>query len=388
MKIKDIRTIALSYKCEPPYGSAGGMQARRGALIVEVETDEGIIGIGESGLGGGATATVIEKDLKPLLVGRDPTMIEGLWQLMFARTRQYGRRGVVMNAISGIDIALWDIAGKIAKMPVYKLLGASRDRVEAYASGGFYQEGKGVDGVAGEAESYRSRGFRGMKMKIGRNPSTGSHLRHLANMAEVCEVEPEVDIARVAAVRKALGPQAKLMVDVNCAWSPDFAIRMGRELDPYNLYWIEEPVATDDIDGSARVADALTTPIAGYETETGLYGFRELVTRGAVDIVQLDVAWSGGFSEGKRIAAFAQAHHRMVAPHAFAGAVLLIASLHYAAAIPNALALEWDQNPNGLRDELLKEGLKLESDGTVKLPERPGLGIELDRDAVEKYRVG
>ncbi|HEY1796440.1 MAG TPA: mandelate racemase/muconate lactonizing enzyme family protein [Stellaceae bacterium] len=387
MKIKDIRTIALSYKCEPPYGSAGGMQARRGALIVEVETDDGIVGIGESGLGGGATATVIEKDLKPLLLGRDPTLIEGLWQLMFARTRQYGRRGVVMNAISGIDIALWDIAGKVAKMPVYKLLGASRDRVEAYASGGFYQEGKGVDGVAGEAESYRARGFRGMKMKIGRNPSTGSHLRHLANMAEVCEVEPEVDIARVAAVRKALGPQAKLMVDVNCAWSPDFAIRMGRELEPYDLYWIEEPVATDDIDGSARVADALTTPIAGYETETGLYGFRELVTRGAVDIVQLDVAWSGGFSEGKRIAAFAQAHHRMIAPHAFAGAVLLIASLHYAASIPNALALEWDQNPNGLRDELLTEGLKLESDGTVKLPERPGLGIELDRGAVEKYRV-
>jgi len=388
MKIKDIRTITLAYRCEPPYGSAGGMQARRGALIVEVETDDGTIGIGESGLGGGATATVIERDLKPLLLGRDPLMIEELWQLMFARTRQYGRRGVVMNAMSGIDIALWDIAGKVAKMPVYKLLGASRDRVEAYASGGFYQEGKGVDGVAGEAESYRARGFRGMKMKIGRNPSTGSHLRHLASMAEVCEVEPEVDIARVAAVRKALGPQAKLMVDVNCAWSPDFAIRMGRELEPYNLYWIEEPVATDDIDGSARVADALATPIAGYETETGLYGFRELVTRGAVDIVQLDVAWSGGFSEGKRIAAFAQAHHRMVAPHAFAGAVLLVASLHYAASIPNALALEWDQNPNGLRDELLKEGLKLESDGMVKLPERPGLGIELDRGAVERYRVG
>jgi len=388
MKIKDIRATALSYKCEPPYGSAGGMQARRGALLVEVETDDGIVGIGESGLGGGATATVIEKDLKPLLVGRDPLMIEGLWQLMFARTRQYGRRGVVMNAISGIDIALWDIAGKVAKLPVYKLLGAARDRVEAYASGGFYQEGKGVDGVAGEAEGYRARGFRGMKMKIGRNPSTGSHLRHLANMAEVCEVEPEVDIARVTAVRKALGPQAKLMVDVNCAWSPDFAISMGRALEPYNLYWIEEPVATDDIDGSARVADALATPIAGYETETGLYGFRELVTRGAVDIVQLDVAWSGGFSEGKRIAAFAQAHHRMVAPHAFAGAVLLVASLHYAAAIPNALALEWDQNPNGLRDELLKKGLRLESDGTVKLPERPGLGIELDRAAVDRYRVG
>ena len=159
-------------------------------------------------------------------------------------------------------------------------------------------------------------------------------------------------------------------------------------MEPYNLYWIEEPVATDDIDGSAEVADALHTPIAGYETEVGLYGFRELIGRGAVDIVQLDIAWSGGFSEGRRIAAYAQAHHRMVAPHAFAGAVLLVASLHFAAAIPNGLVLEWDQNPNALRDELLKEPLKLESDGTVRLPERPGLGIELDRAAVERYRVG
>jgi L-alanine-DL-glutamate epimerase-like enolase superfamily enzyme len=388
MKIADIRTIALSYKCDPPYASASGVQSRRGALLVEIETDDGIVGIGEAGMGGGSTATVIEKDLKPALIGQDPLMIEGLWQRMFHKTRQYGRRGVVMNAISGIDIALWDIAGKVAKLPVYKLLGACRDRVEAYASGGFYQEGKGVDGVAGEAEGYRARGFRGMKMKIGRNPSTGTHLREWVGNPGFLEVDPSDDIARVAAARKALGPQAKLMVDVNCAWSPDFAIQMGRALEPYNLYWIEEPVATDDIDGSARVADALATPIAGYETETGLYGFRELVTRGAVDIVQLDVAWSGGFSEGKRIAAFAQAHHRMVAPHAFAGAVLLVASLHFAASIPNALALEWDQNPNGIRDELLKEGLHLESDGTVKLPERPGLGIELDRGAVDRYRVG
>src|SRR4051794_8525186 len=140
--------------------------------------------------------------------------------------------------------------------------------------------------------------------------------------------------------------------------------------------------------GSVRVADALHTPIAGYETELGLYGFRELIRRGAVDIVQVDVAWSGGFSEGKRIAAYAGAHHRMVAPHAFAGAVLLLSSLHYAASVPNALVLEWDQNQNALRDELLKEPLKLESDGTVRLPERPGLGIELDRAAVERYRVG
>jgi L-alanine-DL-glutamate epimerase-like enolase superfamily enzyme len=388
MKIAAVRTIALSCPVDPPYASAAGVQSRRGALLVEVETDSGIVGIGEAGLGGGATATVIEKDLAPLLVGEDPLLIEGLWQKMFMRTRQYGRRGVVMQAISGIDIALWDIAGKVARLPVYKLLGACRDRVEAYASGGFYQAGKSAADLAGEAEGYRARGFKGMKMKIGRNPSTQTHLRQVLGNSSFCEVDPSEDLARVAAVRQALGPQAKLMVDVNCAWSPAFAIEMGRAMEPYHLYWIEEPVETDDIEGSARVADALATPIAGYETELGLYGFRELIRRGAVDIVQLDIAWSGGFSEGRRIAAYAQAHHRMVAPHAFAGAVLLVASLHFAAAMPNALVLEWDQNPNGVRDELLKQPLKLESDGTIRLPERPGLGIELDRAAIDRYRVG
>ena len=387
MKIVDIRAIPLSYRCEPPYGSAGGMQASRGGLLVEVETDDGITGIGEAGVGGGSTHNVIEQQLRPMLLGEDPLLIEGLWQKMFARTRQFGRRGIIMNAISGIDIALWDIAGKVAKLPVYRLLGACRDRVEAYASGGFYQEGKSIDDLAGEAEGYRARGFHAMKMKIGRNPSTQTHLRHLAANAQTCEVEPEEDIARVAAVRRALGPQAKLMVDVNCAWSPAFAIEMGRALEPYKLYWIEEPVATDDIDGSARVADALATPIAGYETEIGLYGFRELITRGAVDVVQPDIAWTGGFSEGRRIAALAQAHHLMVAPHAFGGAVLLAASLHFAASIPNALVLEFDQNPNGLRDELLKEPLRADGDGMIRLPERPGLGIELDPAAVERYRV-
>src|ERR1700730_17546621 len=254
MKIVDIRTIPLSYRCEPPYGSAGGMQARRGALLVEIETDERVIGIGEAGVGGGSTRDVIEKQLRPMLIGEDPLMIEGLWQKMCARPRQFGRRGIVMNAISGIDIALWDIAGKVAKLPLYRLLGGCRDRVEAYASGGFYQEGKGVDELAGEAEGYLARGFKGMKMKIGRNPSTQTHLRHLAEHAELCEVEPEEDIARVAAVPKALGPHAKLMIDVNCAWSPAMAIRMGRAREPYDLYWIEEPGAAADNGSRARGA--------------------------------------------------------------------------------------------------------------------------------------
>src|ERR1700747_2227787 len=135
MKIVDIRTIPLSYRCAPPYGSAGGMQARRGSLLVEIETDELVTGIGQAaGVGGGVTGRVIEKVWRPMLIGEAPLLIEGLWQKMFARTRQFGRRGVVINAISGIDIALWDVAGKVAKLPLYRLLGGCRHRVEAYAS--------------------------------------------------------------------------------------------------------------------------------------------------------------------------------------------------------------------------------------------------------------
>ena len=390
MKIADVRTIPLSYRCEKPYMSAAGVQAARHALLVEIETDNGLIGIGEAGSAGGALAStqvVVEQELKPLLMGEDPLLIERLWQKMFQRTRQHGRRGIVMHAISGLDVALWDIAGKVAKLPVYRLLGAYCDKVEAYASGGFYQEDKDVVALADEAASYIAHGYGAMKMKVGRNPSTQTNLREMLAQNERCVVSLDEDLARVEAARKALGREAKLMIDINCAWSPALAIQMGQALEPYRLYWIEEPVATDDIRGSAEVARALGTAIAGYETEVGLYGFRELITRGAVDIAQPDIAWAGGFTECRRIAALAHAYNLMVAPHAFSSAITLVASMHLLASIPNGLILEFDQNPNALRQELLKEPITVAREGFVTLPDRPGLGVELDPVAVEKYRV-
>jgi L-alanine-DL-glutamate epimerase-like enolase superfamily enzyme len=305
---------------------------------------------------------------------------------MFQRSRQHGRRGIIMHAISGIDVALWDLAGKVANLPLYRLLGAYRDRVEAYASGGFYQEGKDVAALAEEAGSYMSQGYRAMKMKIGRNPSTQTNLRQMLPLHDTCVVSLEEDLARIAAVRQVLGSEAKLMVDINCAWSPALAIQMGRAMEPYNLYWIEEPVATDDIRGSAEVARALGTAIAGYETEVGVYGFRELITQGAVDIVQPDIAWAGGFTECRRIAALAYAHNIMVAPHAFSSALTLVAAMHLLASIPNGLMLEFDQNPHALREQLLTEPIRAEN-GYVTMPERPGLGVELDPEAVERYRA-
>ena len=389
MQIAEVRTIPLSYRCPTPYASAAGMITARSALLVEIETDDGLIGLGEAGSAGGplmSTQVVIEQELQPLLLGEDPLRIEYLWQKMFQRTRQHGRRGIVMHAISGIDIALWDLAGKVAKLPLYRLFGAYRDRVEAYASGGFYQEGKGVAGLVEEAERAVARGYRAMKMKIGRNPSTQTNLREMLAQHDKCVATLEEDLARVAAVRQALGPDAKLMVDINCAWSPALAIQMGQAMAPYHLYWIEEPVATDDIRGSAEVARALGTAIAGYETEVGLYGFRELIVQGAVDIVQPDLVWAGGFTECRRIAALAHAYNLMVAPHAFSSAILLVASMHLLASIPNGLLLEFDQNPHALRDELLKEPIRVGTDGFVTLPERPGLGVELDPAAVARYR--
>jgi len=370
--------------------SAAGAQVARNTLVVEVETDSGLVGLGEAGSAGGplaSTQVVVEQELKPLLLGEDPLRIERLWQKMFLRTRQHGRRGIVMHAISGVDIALWDLAGKVATLPLYRLFGGYRDAVEAYASGGFYQEGKDIAALADEAGSYVARGFRAMKMKVGRNPSTQTNLREMLAHHDVCMVSLDEDLARVEAVRKALGRDGKLMVDINCAWSPALAIQMGKAMEPYDLYWIEEPVATDDIRGSAEVARALGTAIAGYETEVGLYGFRELIVQGAVDIIQPDIAWAGGFTECRRIAAFAHAYNLMVAPHAFSSAVTLVASMHLLASIPNGLILEFDQNPNALREHLLKEPITVDHEGFVKLPERPGLGIELDPVTVEKYRV-
>jgi D-galactarolactone cycloisomerase len=390
MKITDIRTIPLTFRAPNPAMSAGGANAARNALLVEIETDTGLIGLGEAGAAGGpliSTETIIQQELRPMLLGEDPAMIEAHWQKMFARTRQHGRRGIVMHAISGIDIALWDLAGKSTGQPLYRLLGGFTDRIEVYASGGFYQRGKDLAALTDEAAGYVAKGFKAMKMKVGRTRPIGSNLRSLTADAEVCQITVAEDIARVAAVRKALGPEPRLMVDANCVWSPAVAIAMGKALEPYDIFWIEESVATDDIDGSAEVARALPMAIAGYETEIGLYGYRELITRRAIDIAQPDLVWSGGFSECRRIAALAHAHNMMVAPHAFSSAVLLASALHFAASIPNGLMVELDQTAHALRDELLRERITTDGNGMVHLSDAPGLGIALDPAAVDRYRA-
>lgn len=389
MRVVGVRTIPLEYRyAERPPMSGGGVNTTRNALLVLLETDTGLVGIGEAGVAGGpaiSTSTVVEQELAPLIVGEDPFEVERLWRLMAVRTRQHGRRGLLMHAIAGIDLALWDLIGKAVGQPLYRVLGAFRDRVPAYASGGFFHEGKSTADLADECRAYREQGYKAVKIKVGRNRGLNPFSpMELTAGNDLCVTTPAEDLARVRVVREAIGPEMGLMVDVNCGWTAETAIRMARAMEPLDVFWLEEPVATDDVDGSAALAAATSVPIAGYETESGLAGFRTLIDRRAVDVVQVDLSWSGGITEGRRIAAYAYAHHLPFAPHVFTSAVNLAASLHLAASIPNGTFFELDQNPNGLRERLIERPFAIDGDGCLALPDRPGLGITLDEGALRE----
>jgi L-alanine-DL-glutamate epimerase-like enolase superfamily enzyme len=196
----------------------------------------------------------------------------------------------------------------------------------------------------------------------------------------------EEDIERARAASKAAG-QAKLAIDANNAWTPSVALRFMYAIKDIEIAWLEEPVATEDLAGSAEVAHALSTPVSGYETETGLPGFRNLIAHRAVDIVQPDVIWTGGITETRKVAALAQAYHLPVIPHVFSSGVASIANMHLIAALPNAGLLEFDQNPNPLRSDLFEDPITVSSNGRVTLPDGPGLGVRLNQDTIDKYRI-
>jgi L-alanine-DL-glutamate epimerase-like enolase superfamily enzyme len=393
LRIAEVRTIPVAYRYpERPPMSGGGVNASRNALLVLLETDTGLVGIGESGVAGGpivSTQTVVERELAPLVLGQDPFEIERLWRLMAVTTRQHGRRGLLMHAIAGIDMALWDLIGKAVGQPVYRLLGQFRDRVPAYASAGFFREGEGLAELAKECRAYREQGFKGVKIKVGRNRglSPFSPMEFTAGN-DLCTTTLAEDLERVRVAREAIGPEMALMVDVNCSWSSETAVKMARAMESLDVFWLEEPVPTDDVDGSAALAAATSVPIAGYETESGMAGYRNLIDRRAVDVVQVDLAWSGGITEARRIAAYAYAHHLPFAPHVFSSAVNLAASLQLAASIPNGTYFELDRNVNRIRDDLIERPFGIDSDGNLALPDAPGLGITLNDDAVRELTVG
>ncbi|PYM80008.1 MAG: hypothetical protein DME09_20295 [Candidatus Rokuibacteriota bacterium] len=392
MKIRDVRTISVEYTLPRPVFDANYTMASKPALLVEVETDTGLVGLGEAAHFGGplvSTATVIEQELRPYLLGQDPRETERLWELMHRRAYKHARGGIVIAAISGVDIALWDLRGKLAGMPLWRLLGGYRRRVPAYATGGFYAEGKGVPELADEMRAYCRHGFRAVKLKVGRNSGIeGSPLRAMADRG-VCEVSLAEDLARVRAVREAIGPDVRLMVDANGAWDVPTAVRMGRLLEELDVYWFEEPVWPDDLAGSAEVAAKVAIPIAGYETcSYGTVSFRDYIAARAVHFVQPDVAWAGGLTETLKIAHLAQAANLPLAPHIHGSAVGVAAAAHLLGAVRNGSMAEMVFPAHPLMGDLVREPLVVDGTGEIDLGERPGLGIELDPDAVKRYRVG
>jgi len=371
MKITKIEAIPLKFSMDKPIWDAQHYIPARQTLLVKVQTDEGIIGWGESASFGGpmiTTKTVIEEELAPYFLGESPFSIERLWDKVYKGTIQHGRKGIIIAALSGIDIAIWDIIGKASGKPLYQLLGGYRDQVEAYASSGFYSEEKNIFRLCQEMEHYVSEGFKTVKMKVG-------------------GLTPEQDLERIRAVRKTVGSRVNMAVDANSNWDVPTAKWMTRQIEELSIRWLEEPVLPDDVQGSAEVARQTIIPIAGYEQEVTRYGFKSLIDQKAVHIVQPDVIWSGGITECKKIAALAAASHLPCIPHVFSSGVCLAANLHFIASIPNGSLLELDRNENPLRDLLINEALLPDKNAVVHLPQAPGLGIEINLEIVEKYRM-
>ena len=387
-RISYVRTYQVAYPLEAPLSDSIHYMPLRAALLVELGTDDGEVGIGESAIYGGpgsVVETVIHDELAPRILGEDPTRPEWLWQVMMGRSHQHGDGGILPMAVSGIDIAIWDLVARGAGLPLYRLLGGYRDEVPAYASAGFYAEGKDAEGIADEARGYVEEGFRHVKMKVGRTTDTPVNpLVHMdaPNFATVTFAE---DLRRVRAVREAIGDDVHLMVDANNAWTKATALEAGREFERLGVHWFEEPIATDDRAGSAALAASLSVPIAGYETRTGLAGFRDLIADRTVDVVQPDVIWTGGITVCRRIAALAAAANLPCVPHVFSTAVSIAANLHFIASLPNSYLLEFDRNPNALRTELLQEPIEPDGRGIVAVPQGPGLAVSLDSETLRRY---
>jgi len=391
MRIRDVRTIPVECPLPQPVFDANYIMATKPALLVEVETDDGLVGLGEAAHFGGplrSTATVIESELREHVLGEDPREIERLWERMHQRAYKHARGGLVIAAMSGIDIALWDLRGKLAGQPLWRLLGGYRRRVPAYATGGFYAEGKGVRELCAEMEGYLRHGFRAVKMKVGRNSGIeGSPLRAMAHQGGA-EVSLGEDLSRVKAVRETVGAEVRLAVDANGAWDVPTAVKMGRALEPLDIYWFEEPVSPDDLPGSAEVARKVAIPVAGYETcSYGKVSFRDYIAARAVHFVQPDVAWAGGLTESLKIAHLAQAWNLPLAPHIHGSAVAVAAALHLLGAVSNGSIAEMVFPAHPLMSELVREPLTVDRTGHIELPERPGLGMDLDPRVVAKYQV-
>jgi D-galactarolactone cycloisomerase len=384
MRISNVRVLLLSAPIPPErrWTSDFGTNTKQDIAVVIVETDAGLVGYGEAKGTPVVMKVLVEDVLGPQIIGEDPTRVEFVWEKLYSGSRlplalQHGRpyhragsRGDTIHAISGIDVALWDIYGKSLGLPIYRLLGGGvRDRLPAYASGGWAAPEQTVDEVLG----YRAKGFGGVKIRVG-----GLDEPHF----------PKRSIERLRLAREALGPDVKLMMDAHGALSVDRAVRLANAVADLDIAWFEEPVlAGDDLPGLAEVRRRVPMPVSTGESETTRFAFRDIIDQRAADILQPDVAVVGGLTEARRVAALAHAHGLAVAPHVWGSALLWAASLQLAAATPNCVIFEFCQAYYPLLYDLLTTPVAVDPDGLVSVPSGPGLGVELqpEADLLRKY---
>lgn len=346
-------------------------------VLVKVFTDEGVEGVGECmvRLAPRATAAIVDY-VAPLVVGQDPRNVGRIWELLYGTMMNRGhQKGFYIEAISGIDIAIWDVLGKAAGCPVYQLLGgAQRERLWTYASSLRFRP---MDQTREKLDELVERGFSAMKIKIGRDAR-----------------DPRQDVEFARAIRDHVGPDVTLMVDANCGYDLGTAVQVARALEDLDVYWFEEPLTPDNVEGYRELRRKVDVRIAGGETEFTRYGFRNLLQHGALSIIQPNATRSGGISECMKISTLSSAFGVPYAPHTgSSSAVCMAVALQLAAAIPNFLIYEhmvsdWSaRQRNPLRHDLLQQPVEVFEDGHMRLPTGPGLGIALNDDVVEQHRL-
>ncbi len=367
MKITDLEVVNLQFTYPPgqEFQFAGGCCTGRLSSLIRVMTDSGAEGIGSVYSHPELVRVIVEDQLRDLLVGEDPLEVESLWEKSYRVTRWYGRKGAAISALGGIDTALWDIRGKVAGKPIYQLLGAHRDAVPAYASGLLWKND--VEELADEAARHLSNGFRAMKTRLGKN----------------CDY----DRAGLKGIREKIGSENRLLVDGNGRYSLDQVRRLVPDFHAADVFWLEEPFSPEDIDSYLALRPDLgSIPLAAGENDFGVQGFRELMDRKMVDIVQPDCSRAGGITECRRIGELAIQRGLRVATHTWSDAVALVANMHLIASLPTSITVEVDQTGNPLIDDLTVDRLEV-IDGEITMPQGPGLGIELNEDIVEKYTL-
>ena len=371
MKITDVEAIYVRSKWVKQQCDSG-----QDALIVRVHTDAGISGLGEvdsnpmaaKGAIEGPFSHSVASGLRELVIGEDPFETAKIWHKMYTGNIYGGRRGAGFHAMSGIDLALWDIKGKALGLPVWKLLGGGfHTRLPCYASSLW---GETPDATRELARRYVDRGFNAVKFgwdPMGRDEKT--------------------DIALVREARKGLGDGPDLLIDAGLVWDAKTAIRRARAFQEHRIFWLEEPLMPDDYEGYRRLSEAVDIRIAAGEEESGRASFLDLMDRGKVDVVQVDLTRVGGFTEAVKVASLAQDRGLPVANHGFTTYINVAAALHFLNSIPNALIVEYvAEEETTLRDDLTKQRI-VARDGMLDIPQEPGLGVELNEEAVARFRV-